>query len=427
MLKYIRFLLSNAIICSTISLVILIYSTTVHAACSSNQTQMINSLNQFAFDLNNQINPDTQNNIMSPYSASSLLTILSSGASGNTQSQLLHTLHLQNQTHCPLNRSLEDLNLALSFSKPCEGIYCQIKTLSSKLGITSEPPSFIIANAIWGDKNFHYKTDFIDQLQHNNMTTFDTVDFKNNPQQAQETINSRVTKKTNGKINDLINEGMITPITQLILVNAIYFRGFWDSPFEKSNTRQKPFTLENGKQSAVMMMQQTKYFYYFNNPIFQLIQLPYKENNLMMVIILPHKNISLKQVQQSLNAKLFSQLLTQSVDTNVDVSMPRFKLNDRMDFKKPLQNLGVIDMFSDNANFNHLSSERLKVSFIIQDALIDVDETGTTATAATVGGVVFGSAPPSKPVIFNANHPFLFYIVDTKTGLILFMGKVENP
>lgn len=427
MFKQIQSPLPKTILYSTLSIIFIVYSTIVHASCSSNQTQMINSFNQFAFDLSNKINPDAQNTIMSPYSTSSVLATLSSGASGNTQSQLLQTLHLQNQTHCPLNRILDDLNLALSFSKPCTGIYCQIKTLTSKLGITSEPPSFIIANAIWGDKSFHYKSDFIDQFRHNNMTTFDAVDFKNNPEQAQETINSWVTKKTNGKIKDLINQGMITPITQLILVNAIYFRGYWDSPFEKSNTQQKHFTLENGKQSAVMMMQQTKYFYYFNNHIFQLLQLPYKDGNLMMVIILPHKNISLRHVQQSLNANLFSQLLTQSSNTNVDVSLPRFKLTNRIDFKNALQNLGVTDMFSDNANFNNLSVERLKVSFIIQNAMIDIDETGTTAAAATAGGVIFGSAPPSKPVIFNANHPFLFYIVDTKTRLILFMGKVQFP
>ncbi len=98
-----------------------------------------------------------------------------------------------------------------------------------------------------------------------------------------------------------------------------------------------------------------------------------------------------------------------------------------MNFVKPLQDLGLTDMFLDKANFKNMSNNPLKISFVIQDAIIEVDETGTAAAAATAAGTAFGSAPPSTAVIFNANHPFLFYIVDSKTGLILFMGKVEHP
>ncbi len=404
--------------------------TITHAACATNQTQVVKAFNQFAFDLNKKTSATKENSILSPYSLSSLLTILSSGASGNTQLQLIKTLQLKDQPLCSLNKDLDEINSALQFAKPCAGFSCKIRTLASNLGLTTPQASFVIANAIWAKKGLNYQPTFVNQLQLNHTATFYAVDFVNEPEQARQTINDWVTKKTNGKINELIGKGMISSSTQLVLTNAIYFKGIWQSPFKVANTQQQPFTLENGTQSSVMMMHQTKHFLYTENNLLQLLQLPYSEGHLMLGIILPKKNISLKQIQRSLNASSFLQLLANSSDTNVDVSLPRFHLAANMNLSNALQNLGIKDAFSSKANFTDISMQPLQLSIIIQNAIIDVDEAGTTAAAATAT-VMVGSAAvlsePKKPVIFNANHPFLFYIFDSKTGLILFMGQVTQP
>jgi len=402
---------------SILLIMLSLYATIGQATCTNNISQTVNAVNQFAFDLQKQVSSDNQNTLLSPYSIASVLATLSAGAAESTQSQLLHSLHLDAQSDC----SVSELNTLLPINKPCSGWYCQWIPPH----IFSQEPTFIIANGIWGNARFQYKPSFLQPLENNITTSFYTADFENNPTQAREKINQWVIEKTRGNIRELISPDSITPLTQVILVNAIYFKGFWQEAFDTADTQQKPFILENGNKKSVLMMQQTSKFDYFENKSFQFLQLPYKKSDLQMIIILPKENTSLLQVQKLLNPTLFADALKNAANIKVTVSLPRFKLLETMDLKKILNNLGIVDMFSKNANFSRLSSTPLFISSVLQKAMIEVNESGTTATAATATAL-FGAAP-AKPVQFNANHPFLFYIIDKKTGLILFMGKVAEP
>nr|WP_019218262.1 serpin family protein [Legionella tunisiensis] len=157
-----------------------------------------------------------------------------------------------------------------------------------------------------------------------------------------------------------------------------------------------------------------------------MLQLPYLKSAIRMAVLLPKATHSVKEIQQALTQETFSQLLQNATNLKVLVSLPKFKLASTFNsLKQPLQQMGVIDAFSDKASFSNITTSALAISDIIQKAVIEVDEQGTVAAAATAV-VMFGAAL-QQPIQFNANHPFLFILYDTKSGIILFIGQVFNP
>ncbi len=364
---------------------------------------VIKGLNDFTFDLYKKMGNSNDNIIASPYSLSSLLCILTVGASGNTQNQLKHILHMENV--------LDNKNI--------------INTMNQN--ITSD---FLAANAIWAVKTISYKKDFLELLNQSKANQFHTIDFASNPDKAREIINKWVADNTKNYIQNLIPQDGITSSTQLILTNALYFKGLWETPFDRDNTQQKPFTSAESKL-LVPMMEKTDDFIYAENSTLQLLQLPYANSKIAMVILLPKVNHTLNQVRQGLNFSLFTQLIQSATTTQVHLSLPRFKLESSFDqLSNDLMKMGLTDPFNPNkANFSNMTDEKLLISSVIQKAIIAVDEKGTVAAAATSVQMVATAAyePTPPPIEFNANHPFLFLIYDTQSKIILFIGQVANP
>ncbi|EUB62104.1 serine protease inhibitor [Echinococcus granulosus] len=259
------------------------------------------------------------------------------------------------------------------------------------------------------------------------------LDFGGDCEGSRVSINRWIAEKTREKIKDLLAQGSITPMTHVVLANAVYFKGVWKCKFEKSKTdRNGVFhSLESGDVRVSMMTQKASYpMADFVDLEVRALKVPFETHE--MVIVLPEKNDGLPNLlkQLSANAKHLEEMLTsdQYFDTEVVLKLPRFSLGGHnMKLKEPLHRMGLKSAFdAERADFSGITSDRsLAVSDVYHQAVIDVDEEGAEAAAATAMPMMV-RCMPAPPVDFIVDHPFIFFIV-TKTGIPVFMGHVVHP
>ena len=398
-----------------------------------------NGLNEFAFDLYKQVGQTDHNLVISPYILSSLLTTLLNGASGNTYTQLAKLLHVNDIQHTTGLSLFNTIDSELMSKPACNGWFrCKVVQIKNQLGYSDGIPQLFIATALWADEEFSYKPSFIERMQQNKYIQFYRVNFKAAPELARKTINDWVGNMTHSYIQQLIPPDAIGSQTTLILVSTIFFKGSWQQPFKSDDTGQQSFLLSNGQSIQVPMMEQQNVFSYTENDSLQMLQLPYSNSSIEMIILLPKLNHTLKEIQQNLSQQALSELLQSSsqnkiqyhfsVPQPIHVHLPRFKLESSFDsLNEIFKRMGLTEAFTDSANFSNMTNSVLSITRIIQKAIIQTDETGTVATAAAaVVGNTTGPPPP-LPIEFNANHPFIFMLYDTKLRYILFIGQVSNP
>ncbi|MDP6439518.1 MAG: serpin family protein, partial [Candidatus Brocadiia bacterium] len=257
-------------------------------------------------------------------------------------------------------------------------------------------------------------------------------------------INAWVEEETKEKIKDLIPKGVLNEMTRLVLTNAIYFKGDWASQFDKKLTADAPFTLADGKKVQVAMMHRKGDYRYLDarEPrgillpahrytemgAFQALELPYVKDELSMLVLLPSTADGLPALEKSLTAERLDALLSAMREREVQVYLPRFKLTYKVGLSETLKSMGMTDAFSlPPADFSGMDGAKdLFISAVLHKAFVDVNEEGTEAAAAT--GIVVGiTSVRLMPIVFRADHPFLFLIRDNKSGSILFMGRLVNP
>jgi serpin B len=252
------------------------------------------------------------------------------------------------------------------------------------------------------------------------------VDFRQ-PEITRNTINDWVKEKTNQKIKELFRPGSIDPQLRMVLTNAIYFKGNWAQPFDKSATQQKPFYTKD-KEIPVQMMYRRGVSHYAQNNELQILEKPYLGNYLSMVILLPKERGAFAELEKSLTAETLNEWSHFLMEQEVEVYLPRFKMDAIYDMIPSLKSMGMKNAFdSKAADFTGITAKtgQLWLNMVVHCAYVKVDEEGTEAAAATgmMGG--FGAPPPAS--IFRANHPFVFLIRDQRTDSILFMGRVMEP
>lgn len=372
---------------------------------------LVQGNNQFAFDLYAKLAAEKGNLFFSPYSISTALGMTYAGARGETARQMAETLHFripEDRLHVAFAGLIADLN---------------------KAGTTGGF-ELAVANALWAQEGYPFLPACIDLVTKSYHAEARTLDFRNETERARVTINEWVEKQTREKIKDLLEPGVLDSLTRLVLTNAIYFKGDWASQFDKEMTRNEPFILAGGEKVEVPMMHQTTEFKYAENEDVQLLELPYAGDRLAMLVILPKARDSLSKVEMKLTGKHLDAWLPRMRMQEVVVALPKFKLILAFRLDKELLELGMshaLNVPPGSADFSGLDGTRdLFISAVVHKAFVDVNEEGTEAAAAT--GVVFRATAvmPSKP-IFRADHPFIFAIRDTKTGSILFMGRVMDP
>jgi serpin B len=360
----------------------------------------------FALELYGRLRTTPGNLFISPYSISTCLAMTYAGARGDTQEQMAKVLHLskdQTEVHSAFGELQRELNEI------------------SKQGL-----ELTIANALWAQQGHPFLQEFLGTAEKEYQAKLKQVDFQTESQAAAGDINGWVAQKTKDKIEQIVPEGSVNAQTRLLLVNAIYFKGLWAKPFEKKRTAEQPFHLADGGQVNVPLMQQSDRVRYVENGDFQTVELPYRSNELSMVVLLPKQTDGCAQLEQRLTPVLLANTLSQMRVDKVDLFLPRFKVASGFNLNSTLAGMGMSDAFGAKADFSGMDGVRdLYVSGVFHKAWGEVNEEGTEAAAATAVGVQMLAI--RRTPVFRADHPFIFLIRDTRSGSILFLGRMMNP
>jgi serpin B len=258
---------------------------------------------------------------------------------------------------------------------------------------------------------------------------FHEVDFRGQPDESVNSINSWVREKTRDKIKVLVGRDFVSDDTRLILTNAIYFKAQWEKVFEKDDTRDEDWF--GPEPCNVPMMHQKGGFLYYEGDDFQALHLPYKGRQLNLMVVLPRNKDGLASLERRWATQNIFEQVTNGLDPEtVIVSLPRFKIEAEFKLKPVLCDMQGDLPFSDFADFSGISEVPLKLSEVIHKAFVEVNEEGTEAAAATAVGMMLaaglGSRPP-EPKVFKADHPFLFFIWSRKTKTVFFSGRLLDP
>jgi serpin B len=363
---------------------------------------------RFALDLYGRLRGQEGNLFFSPYSISAALAMTSAGARGETADEMAKVLHL----------SLGAERLAAA-----EGALAkQINGGGQKRGYQLRT-----ANALWGQKGFAFRPEFLKLTADGYGAPLHEVQFGDS-EGARKTINAWVERQTEEKIKDLIKPGVLDANTRLVLTNAIYFKGDWQLQFKKDQTRDEPFQLGGDKTVPAPLMHQQARFAYLDGPDFQLLEMPYAGKDLSMVVLLPKKLDGLASLEKELTAANLGRWLKGAQEQKVQVALPRFRLTAEFGLNKALAELGMPSAFSESADFSGMGGSKgeLYLSAVVHKAFVDVNEEGTEAAAATGAVVAARALGPVVPV-FRADHPFVFLIRDRRSDSVLFLGRLASP
>jgi serpin B len=367
-------------------------------------------VNLFAADLYARLRSTEQGNLFfSPQSISTALAMTYAGARGQTAEEMARTLHFT----LPQDRlppAYADLLRALR-------------------GGGTQGYRLSIANRLWGQRGLSFLDPFVEVTRRDYGAELGLVDFATNAEGARGEINAWVAKETEQKISDLIPAGVLGPNTRLVLANAIYFRGDWARQFEKSATREQPFHASGGTTVAVPLMfaRMTVGFAAQPDAGFKVVELPYKGDDLSMLVLLPDAPDGLADMDAKLTAENLGRWTTGLGRREVLVYLPRFTVESGFGLGSMLAAMGMPLAFSDRADFSGMNGERdLSISAVLHKARVDVDEQGTEAAAATGVAVGVRAMRPEEPPTFRADHPFVFFIRHNPTGAILFLGRLTN-
>ncbi|XP_045862348.1 leukocyte elastase inhibitor [Meles meles] len=376
--------------------------------------QLSSANTHFALDLFRALNKDnpTGNIFISPLSISSALAMIFLGTRGNTAAQVSKTLHFD----------------------MVEEIHSRFQSLNADINKRGASYILKLANRLYGEKTYNFLPEFLASTQKMYGAELASVDFQQASEDSRNVINEWVKGQTEGKIPELLAAGMVDSMTKLVLVNAIYFKGSWEDEFRKEGTADTPFRLNKKDKKTVKMMYQKKKlpFGYIQDLQCRVLELPYRGKELSMIILLPDDiedgSTGLKKIEEQLTLeKLHEWTKAENLDwVEVNVYLPKFKLEESYDLNSHLAHLGIEDLFSRKADLSGMSGARdLFISKIVHKSFVEVNEEGTEAAAATAGIATFAMVVHEEN--FVADHPFIFFIRHNPSSHILFLGRLSSP
>ncbi len=388
-------------------------STTVSEAAPAKPHTLAESVNLFARDLDGQLAANKGNLFYSPLSIAAALSMTRAGARGETAKQIARVLHVD-----PGDKSAD-----ASFAK-------LVEKLASKSG--KNAPELAIANRLWPDRAAKLAPAFVKLTKADYGAPVQPLDFAHRPDPARLTINRWVSARTHHKIPDLLPPGSVTPATRLVLTNAIYMKAKWLTPFQKSATEDLPFYVDGTQEKKLPTMQARLTARHGQLGAAEVAELPYVHKKggpaLSMVIILPRQRAGIQAVEKELDQRGFSayvDALTQGGD--LLLSLPRFKATLRVRLKPALAKLGMPLAFGPGADFSGMFASKAGyyIDEVYHQAFVTTDEKGTEAAAAT--GIVMRATAIHQTTVFHVDHPFVFFIRDAKSGVVLFAGRIDDP
>ncbi len=357
------------------------------------------------------------NTLISPASARIVLAMTFSGAKGATASQMAKTLAIPDdpKTHDAFG-----------------AILGQWQSWATSKEATSQGQPFTLraVNRLFGQKGKVFQPAFLSLVSDKYGAPLEQLDFQAAADASRKHINQWVEDRTEKRIKDLLAPPHVTAGTRLVLVNALYFKADWQSPFEKSATQDADFFVTPQSKGRVPMMSRDGSFRYAETPDAQILEMPYRGAPVAMTIVLPRAKDGLGKIESALSPAGLDAWLTKLAPTTVRVHFPKFRVEWGKDLGPMLVALGMTDAFDGaKADFSGMTgTKELFIGAVVQKTFCEVDEKGTEAAAATAVVMAPGSAAPAAPAKdFLADHPFLFMIRDTKTGSLLFLGRFSKP
>jgi serpin B len=359
---------------------------------------------RFAFDLYKSQIKDGENTFLSPFSISTAFASLYAGSRGNTAQQFADVF----------NFPLDQTKLHEAF----RGLLSQVNT-----GLSKGDAVLRSANGLWIQTDYDYRPDFISVTKNSYRTTVEQVDFRGQSTQVLNQINSWVARQTNNKIKKLLNPKSIDALTRLVLANAIYFKGQWVNQFDAKATALADFWITEERSVEVPMMRQRGQFGYAESELAHILVLPYTGEKVSFVVLLPKRRQDLATLEQSLDVESLRKWLQGVRTMDVLVHMPRFRITTKVDLVSALASLGMTDPFSDKADFSGIDGTRnLYISNASHQALLEVDEKGSEAAAAT--GISIGVRSLKLIPEVRLDRPFLFLLREKTSNTILFLGRL---
>lgn len=350
----------------------------------------------------------TKNLFISPASIEYCLAMIANGAQGNTYTQLAQALGWGAMTREQVNTGFQALTTRL---------------------LTADPKVQVaLADSLWLDN----RSRFLDAFKKTNAQYFNaemrTVSFTDPA--TVPAINDWVKTKTQGMIPTLLTKDDVDATTLLVLLNALYFKGQWTTPFDAKLTTDQPFTLTDGGKQSVKMMQRSGKFSYYEDASLQMVRLPYGAGRLSMVVILPANGQTLDATaQQVFSEKDWARYAGLLKIRQGTLDLPRFAAHYSTDLPAALKALGIVDAFDKNANFAGISDTPSYISKAKHKTALEVNEEGTKAAAVTgvVGTKMLAMPRPMQPpFVMNVNHPFLLAL-QNEDGALLFLGQIVKP
>jgi serpin B len=325
-----------------------------------------------------------------------------------------------------------EMAAVLRFPHKPQRVHESYRALLRCLGAAASRGSYrlSIAERLWGQEGTTFRAPFLKVTREQYGAQLEALDFVGAPEPSRQTINSWVSEKTEGKISDLLAPGSIDHLTRLVLTNAVYFYGFWAAPFDTMATNVEPFHVSPSKTVDVPLMHRKGKYSLSRAGDLSILEMPYRSENLTMVVVLPDSVTGLDGLEARLSAAALEEWLAAlRPPKRVDVYLPRWRFTSRFILNEPLRALGMVSAFDPHvADFSGMDGKRdLFVSLVAHQAYVDVNEKGTEAAAASATVMTLGVEVESTPPVFRADHPFLFLIRDKLTGCVLFLGRVVNP
>lgn len=363
----------------------------------------------FAFQLFSKVRSGNDNVVFSPFSIEQALGMTLLGAKNETAKQLQRSL---------------------SFTQELGDPRVQALAVAMKSHTEKKELEFQLANGVWIEKQGTFLESFLNGVKEGFSARLMQADFINAAQAARLEINSWVANVTKGKILDLLAPDLVTTLTRLILVNAVYFKADWATPFNETASAKADFWEVESDKRTVTLMWKREMMQYSENSTMHLVKMLYRGGTTSMVVVLPKKRGTLEDVEKHLTESAFAELQSSSRHEDVELYLPKFKVDQKQSLVEAFRRLGATLPFDpEKADFSGIDgTTSLAISEIIHSAVVETDEHGSEAAAATAVVMADGGRRIEKePIVFRADHPFLFFILEESTGGVLFMGRVAAP
>jgi serine protease inhibitor len=365
---------------------------------------LVGSNTHFALKIFKELSSEDEdtNVFISPISISITAAMAYNGAKNLTQQEIAETMKFSDY-------NMDELNSAF-------------KILLSSMTDIDEMVQLYSGNSIWCRKDFDVKKNYIDLVQNYYNASIFNEDF-DNPDTADK-MNNWVSEATDGKITGIVDPSTLKDVV-MYLVNAIYFKGQWKDKFKAENTKEDDFFLIDNNTKKVQMMSASEKYNYYEGDDFQMLRMPYGRDKTAMYVFLPKEGVDINKYVNTLSRDLLNKYISEAISTETILKFPKFNVKyGTKSLVESLKKLGMVNAFSaEKADFSSIAP-LMFISRIDHKAIIEVNEEGTVAAAASFMGM---GATAVRPVEFIANRPFFLLIRDDRTGNLLFMGKILEP